>query len=236
MHYALCILLFIRLVHSLYLTNYQFSLINNLIQKPSLSSKQRESINTILYKAYENWAVKKALEFRQLHNYKCRNIKVDELIFSSKMGLFKSIKKYNGKHNFVNYSSIYVKSELLSLVTEKYSLSILPKSYRTKNKSNFTHEEIINYNLLLNTQLSCQYEKYKNEEVFIKHDNILDKINKKYENEEKISQIMNNLSDFEKRIYNLKYDNINNCIRSNKVVANLMCCSEETVRNHLNKW
>jgi hypothetical protein len=224
------------------LNNYQLHLINNLLQNPLLKIKERESINKILYKAYENFAVKKALDFKTLHSYKCQNIKINELILCSKLGLFKSIKKYNGKYNFINYSSIYIKSELLRLLTETYSLSALPKSYRIKNKLNFTENELILYNRLLNTQLSCQYKTPENN-IFVKDDNILNKINKKYEDYELLNDKINKLSGFEKRIFQLKYNydlNLNNDnnynykqIRSNKNIAILMCCSEETIRKSL---
>lgn len=237
MQNKLCILLFINFCYyiaSLQLTNYQIQLINNLVQNPLLQSKERESVNKILYNAYENWAVKKALEFKNLHKHKCKDIKTNELILYSKFGLFKSIKKYNGKYNFINYSSIYIKSELLRAITEKYSLSILPKSYRAKNKSKLTENELTMYNLLLHTQLSCQYKKHENN-IFIKDDDILHKINKKYEDEEKINKKIQNLTGFKKRIIQLKYNynEGNNFIRSNKDVAELMCCSEETIRKHL---
>jgi DNA-directed RNA polymerase sigma subunit (sigma70/sigma32) len=116
----LCILLFINFVKSLHLNNYQINLINNLIQNPLLQTKEREKINIILYKAYEKWAIKKAVDFKTFHKYNCRNIKTEELILASKMGLFKSIKKYNGKFNLINYASLYVKSELLNILTERY--------------------------------------------------------------------------------------------------------------------
>jgi RNA polymerase sigma factor (sigma-70 family) len=230
----ICILLFTQFlsyITSLYLTNYQIQLINNLVQNPLLQSKERESINKILYKAYENWAVKKALDFKTLHKYKCVDIKTNELILYSKFGLFKSIKKYNGKYNFINYSSIYIKSELLRALTEKYSLSILPKSYRTKNKSTLTENELIIYNRLLHTQLTCQYNKNENN-IFVNNNDILNKINKKYEDEERFNEKMNSLTAFEKRVLQLKYNHNyeNNFIRSNKDVAILMCCSEETIR------
>lgn len=233
----ICILLFTQLlcyVTSLYLNNYQLRLITNLLQNPLLQNKQRESINKILYKSYENWAVKKALEFKTLHSYKCQDIKTAELILSSKMGLFKSIKKYNGKYNFINYSSVYIKSELLRVVTEKYSLSILPKSYRIKNKSKFTENELAVYNRLLKIHLTCQYKKHENN-IFINDEDILHKISKKYEDEERFTERMSNLTGFEKRILQLKYNynDANIFIRSNKDVAALMCCSEETIRKHL---
>ena len=122
--------------NSLYLTRLQYNSIVNLIKNPSTNFDQREKVNLLLYYAYEKWAIKKAIEFQKKHNYKCRNINKEELVLSSKIGLFRAIKKYNGKYNFLLYSEIYVKSELLKLLTDQYSSSILPKSYRKSRKQN----------------------------------------------------------------------------------------------------
>jgi DNA-directed RNA polymerase sigma subunit (sigma70/sigma32) len=227
------ILLFINLVKSLHLNNYQINLINNLIQNPLLQSKEREKVNLILYKAYEKWAIKKAIDFKTLHSYKCRNIKKDELILSSKVGLFKSIKKYNGKFDLINYSSIYVNSELLKTLTETYSLSILPKSYRKKSKANISVEDSIKYKNLLNIDLYCQYANWKLNLMFSNNEDILGKIIKKNEEEENYKNILKNLSPFSKRILYLKYNFEDNLILSNKHISNLMCCSEETIRKQI---
>ena len=93
--YILLLLNIIFVIESLHLTNTQIVMINNLIQNPDLKSQEREKINYILYKAYEKFAIKKALDFKILHKFKCTDIKKDELILVSKIGLFKSIKKYN---------------------------------------------------------------------------------------------------------------------------------------------
>ena len=232
----LYILLFINLVKSLYLNNYQIKLIKNLIQNPLLQNKDRAKINLILYKAYEKWAIKKAIDFKTLHRYKCNNIKTEELVLSSKIGLFKSIKKYNGKFNLINYSSIYVNSELLKVLTETYSLSILPKSFRKKNKENISNEELNKYKNLLKTELSSQYTNWRLNLMFVNKEDVLSKIIKKNEEEEKIKKIekiTKNLSPFSKRIFHLKYNYNSNVILSNKKISELMCCSEETIRKKL---
>jgi len=227
------ILLFINLVKSLHLNNYQIKLINNLIQNPLLQNREREKVNLILYKAYEKWAIKKAIDFKTFHKHKCFNIKTEELVLSSKIGLFKSIKKYNGKFDLINYSSFYVNSELFKTLTESYSLSILPKSYRKKSKANISNEDSIKYKNLLNTELSCQYSNWKLNLMFVNNEDMLDKIIKKNEEEEKINKILKNLSPFSKRVLYLKYNSNDNLILSNKNVSQLMCCSEETIRKKL---
>ena len=234
---ALCILLFINLFNicgSLYLNNYQFTLINKLVQNPLLQHKEKEIINNILYKAHEKWAIKKAIEFKTLHKYKCKNIKTDELILSSKMGLFKSIQKYNGKYKFINYSSIFIHSELCKLLTEKYSLSILPKSYRIKNKTSLSMTELIRYKRLLHTKLSCQYETWQLDTIFVNNQgDIVTKINAKNEEHELINELMNRLTPFSKRVLYLKYNGVNNEILSNKNISKLMHCTEETIRKEI---
>jgi beta-xylosidase len=149
------------------------------------------------------------------------------------MGLFKSIKKYNGKFNLINYASLYVKSELLNILTETYSLSSLPKSYRKKSKPNISIEESIKYKNCLNAELSCQYEKWKLDLIFVSDEDILGKIIKKNEKEENLKKIADNLSSFSKRILYLKYNYNGNLILSNKNISKLMCCSEETIRKKL---
>lgn len=231
--YILFLLLLIQFVNSFHLNNYQIRTINNLIQNPEIKIKEREIINTILYKSYEKWAIKKAIDFKKLHNYKCRNINNEELFLSSKIGLFKSIKKYNGKYNFINYSIIYINSELLKLLTDKYSSCNIPKKERMKNKSNISKIDLIKYKNLLNIKLSCEYEANHLDLIFKKKDDILGKIHEKYLETEKMDTLLNNITPFEKRIIYLKYNLYANKIISNKKLAELMCCSEETIRNNL---
>lgn len=227
--FVLLFIIIIKNVNSLHLNTNQIKMINNIIQQTQLPS-ERNKINLILFKAYEKWAIKKAIDFKKLHKYKCHNIKTDELVLASKIGLFKSIIKYNGKYDFINYSSIYVNSELLKIITEKYSLSILPKSYRKKNKNNISYSEFIQYSNLLNVQLSSEYEKREVDLIFYKDEDILSKINKKYEENEKLQNLNNILTPFCKRILYLKYEFDPNKIMSNAHISKLMCCSEEQIR------
>jgi RNA polymerase sigma factor (sigma-70 family) len=204
-------------------------LINNLIKEPRLTNVDREKINLILYNAYKKFAITKAIEFKTMHKYKCINIQKNELFFSSKIGLYKAIQKYNGKGNFINYSTIYINSELLRLLTDTYSLSSLPKKYRRKNQENEDNK----YKNLLNVNLCILYEPWQVDTMFVSNENIVYKINKKYEESEKQNELIVNLSPFTKRIVYLKYYLYLNKTLSNKHVSELMCCSEETIRKNL---
>jgi hypothetical protein len=128
-------------------------------------------------------------------------------------------------------------SKGVKTLTETYSLSVLPKSYRKKSKSNISIEDSIKYNKFLNTELFCQYEKWKLDLMFVSDEDVLGKIIKKNEEEEKIKKITENLSPFSKRVLYLKCnynDNYtSNIFLSNKNISKLMCCSEETIRKRL---
>jgi RNA polymerase sigma factor (sigma-70 family) len=224
-------------IKSLYLTNYQLNLINNLIQNDKINVIERNKINMILFKAYENFAIKKSLEFRSKHKFKCKDIKNDELFFSSKIGLFKSIKKYNGKHSLANYSTMYINSELFKLLTDKYSLSGVPKKERTKNKSNSSINELYNYKKLLNPEFASSYENWQSDSLFVSNEDIVNKIMCKNEYNDKLISLISKLTPSMKRILYLKYftnNNSNKCM-SNKDISLLMSCSEEAIRKQLIK-
>ena len=229
------ILINLFLINCLHLTSKQINQIVKLIKNDSLDTEQREKINYILFRSYEKWAIKKALDFKQLHKFKCKNINTQELVLYSKFGLFKSIKKYNGNSSFLFYSEFYVKRELLNVVTDHFSLSIIPKSIRTKNKHNFSYETLSEYKnklepMLINYANNVAIDKSHNSQ----QENILDKINN-YNLHMKMWERINNLDPFSKRVIYLKYDNEFNKIRSNKIISELMCCSEEHIRKNLQK-
>jgi len=216
-------------------------LINNLIQNPDIEMKDREKIQLILYKSYEKWAVKKALDFKTLHKFKCMNMKKEEIIFSSKIGLFKAIRNYNGKFNFINYSTIYVNSELLKLLTDKYALSSVPKSYRSKskiqNQNQSKNQSKFESSYLLDVTLAARYEEWQLDSIFVSDEDIVSKIHNKYEKTQKIDSFMNSQDEFIKRVLYLKYyyrkDNLGSL--SNKHISILMGCSEENIRENLKK-
>ena len=220
-------------INCLHLTNYQMHSIVNLIKNNKINLEQREKINNVLYKSFEKMAIKKALDFKNLNNFKCKNINKNELILSSKIGLFKSIKKYNGNSCFIYYSNLYIKSELLKTLTDNYSFSIIPKEIRKKNKQNFSYDEMVKYKMLLNTEFINHVSNYKFDKNYnLNKETNLDKI-KKYESIQEMWENINNLDPFVKRIIYLKYDYEFNKIRNNKKISDLMCCSEEHIRKKL---
>jgi hypothetical protein len=70
----LILLLNFSIITSLYLTSSQLKMINNLILNPKLTIYQRNKINLILFRSYENYAIKQANIFKKKHFYKCKNL------------------------------------------------------------------------------------------------------------------------------------------------------------------
>jgi len=216
------------IMNCLHLTTKQIYQIGNLIKKQSLNCDQREKINYVLYKSYEKLAIKKATDFKKFHKFTCKNINIDELVLSSKIGLFKSIKNYNGNSSFIYFSDFYIKGELFKLVTSHYYFSGIPKSIRMRSKKNYSEDNLLEYKKKLEPILINDFENIHN----LNQETIFDKVNAD-ETKMGIWENIYNLEPFSKRIMYLKYDIEFNKIRSNKIIAVLMCCSEENVRKTL---
>ena len=53
------------------------------------------NIQNLLYITHEQWAKKQAFDFKCLHCYKCRDLSLEDLEFSSKIGLMKSMSSFS---------------------------------------------------------------------------------------------------------------------------------------------
>ena len=228
MYLSIILLIYIINIYGFHLSPVNHKIINKLIRSNNISTTTRKKLNKILYLGYEKWAVKNAYNFKKRHVYKCMRIPDQELINYARCGLYKSVLNYNGNSNFTNYAFIYVNSELKKALTDSYSLSILPKRIRITTKKNLTELEKEDYKKLLNveTRSNAGYLYDSNQET------PLDVYNKC----EKYGEIWNKINELEpfvKRCIYLKYDYDFKKIRSNKHVAELMCCSEENIRKRL---
>lgn len=222
------VLLFILCIHTYaYLQPHNLQRISSLIQNPNLQKDQRHVLNKLLYVNFQDWAARKAMDFKYKHYHKCKRIPLDELILYSKKGLYKSILNYNGSSNFLTYSNFYVDGEIKLALTHSYSLSKLPKRVRSKSKKNMNETELYHYKQLLNTEVHSEINHWTATKI-----SILDH----YESLEKYRDawdLINSQEPFIKRVMYLKYDYDFKVLRSNKRVALLMCCSQEYVRKKL---
>lgn len=215
-------------IHCLHLTNTQMNTISNLIKQEKMTNIQRDKINKILYICFEKMAIKQAIIFKKKHHYKCKNINKEDLILSSKIGLFFSINKYNGKTSFINFINFYIKIELIKTLTQYYSSSSIPKYIRVKNKKNFSQYELDKYKNNFEPTIILDYAKINN--ICIVEQKKIDELYNEYK---EIWQKINHLDNFSKRIIYLKYDFEFNEIRNNNQIAELMCCSKENIRKKI---
>ena len=221
---------------NIYLSKSQWQNINSLIQNPGLTHDMRYKINNIIYEHYTKYALSKAYEFKMFHKYKCQSIKLDELKLYSNFGLYKAIEKYNGSSIFITYADKYILWELYKGLTELHPLSNIPKSYRRKGVAKRTNSfNIYNNKQQLNTKFigydeNWFFDKQFNNDINSANNYHLDK--RIYiDDKNKIVDFVNtNFDSFSKQVFNYKYDNDFNVIRTNKHVAELLTCSEEKIR------
>lgn len=226
------IMLFFALIETLHLTPKQMYSARGILMNPTITQTQRESIQKLLYTAHEKWAIKKAVEFKKFHHYKCRDISTNELVLSSKFGLLKSSRIYKGWSPFTKFSEIYVKSELLRTMTRRLSVtSCISMRDRMRNEVPVRNEVPMRnevHNAVRNKNIQRPISSIKHN---LKSDTPTP-IENSAENNfyQNAWEYVDTLDAFTKRITWLKYDPEFKVKNSNKQIAELMCCSEETVR------
>lgn len=229
--------------------NYnQWTNIQKILQHKETPPKIKNTVKNIIYHAYEKLAIGEAYKFKKFHFYKCKNISIKDFLLSSKLGLYKSIQKYNGYTNFENYSKKYIHGELYKCLTNFHEITNIPKSYRRKSKANLTMNSRKNYKKCLKTSLVSIEEYWRFDKMQLKsHEKKKIILTPEEEQEERnreqiIRAKMNELlqrSDtdtFSKKVFEYKFDADFQIIRSNKYIAELMGCSEEHVRNKLENF
>lgn len=229
--------------------NYkQWSNIQIILQHKETPPKIKNTVKNIIYYAYQKLAIKEAYKFKKFHSYKCKNINIEDFLLSSKLGLYKSIQKYNGNTNFENYSKKYIQGELYKCLTNFHEITNIPKSYRRKAKKDLTINSRKNYKKCLKTTLvsSTDYWRFDRMQT-LKRDKKKIILTPEEEQEERngvqlIRAKMNELfaksktDTFTKKVFEYKFDADFQIIRSNKYIAELMGCSEEHVRNKLENF
>jgi DNA-directed RNA polymerase specialized sigma subunit len=219
------------IVKALHLSQAQSLMVTRLCQTPDLPVDQRLLVNRLLINAYKKWATKQAIEFKEFHGYKCRNIRLDDLDAVAQKGLCHSVRNYNGQTHFPNYAAYYVKGELYNLVTDHYYLSKIPRKDRIKNKSRLSEEELLFYR----EELVKEKEKEKDQNRYQDKNNLLLNHESPIPNPNKQAHHVNDIEDpFIRRIVSLKYDPQTGArLKNNRQIAADLGCCEETVRQKL---
>jgi RNA polymerase sigma factor (sigma-70 family) len=216
--------------------------IQTIIQNHENNTVLRKKINYLLYQSFEPWAIHQAYEFKKYHKYKSRNIKIDDFILSSKFGLYRSIKNYNGKTNFPNYSKIHIQGQLYHCLTKFYTLTSVPENERKKSKKNLSVEEKKRYKKQLESSLISYEDYWKFDKIYNnqRSENEQDtNIHSQIVNREKHNEIWEKINErldpFSKKIFYYKYNYDFKIIRSNREIGELMAYSEEYIRQKLEK-
>ena len=221
--FSVLLIQFFLAAKSLHLSPQQLYSIRGLLLKSPLNEDQRASLQNLLYVTHQSWAVKQAVNFKELHHYKCRDITTEELVLSSKFGLLKSSRRYDGRTAFSHFSEIYVRSELLKTLTTRLSVTTCVsskdrmKSAKTRTKS--IPKPPYSYQGPITSLEPRPYCKQKCTNFY-----------------DFAWQYVDTIDAFTKHVVTLKYDYEFNVKNTNRYIANLMCCSEETVRKAFNQF
>jgi len=214
------------------LTPNQWTSIRHILQHPESSLNLKQKVKTILYKKYESWAKTQAYIFKKKHRYLCNHIQANELEIYALQGLHKAIENYNPMYSFQSFLALYLRGYLFKGTTILQPMTTIPKykrlykkwsMYRKQNRKKITP-------ILLTPEDHWQFEKRQPEEY---NTLMIDSISKKYDVEDIWRKLDMLPSSRDKLIFNYKYQENNNPPRSNKEVADLMCLSEETIRQSI---
>lgn len=199
------------------LSNCYSNIKNNIIKKQYL--RQNDIPYKIIYYKYEKYALSKAIEFKNKYRIYLKNN--EELYLYSRIGLHKAIINYDFTANtsFFNYLQKYVNGELYNYMTDKYSLSIMPKYIRKKIKMNEKTQKCLP--ILFHDNWYFDKIQYNQDDY--------NQINLKY-----IWELIYRNLDFNSYfIFKSKYDYNFNIIRSNLNISKLLGVNEEYVRLNL---
>jgi len=192
------------------LTNNEWMTINNILKNKNKGFSNniiQQKTRNVIYDSYENWAIKQSHVFKQYHTYLCRDIRGDELAIYGCVGLKKAVDNYDANKCglFTRYADFYLKNELYKAV------------YKLKPINSIKREDFIL------------------EQIRSNSDDLLDANIVKNVYNEKWLELHDKLNSFDFRCIYYKYSFDFNKKMSNAEVAELMCCSEETIRKAILK-
>ena len=228
----LTLLFFIPFVSAInYLTSNQWSLIKYILKHPKRTDYMVNTIHQVLYQQYHHKAYNIAYEFKLKYSVLCSHISTTEMRQYASKGLLLAIKNYNPKYPFANHMSLYVNSQLYIGLSKLQPLTNIPIHLRLSKK--WKNENKFLYKRLTNTKLvgddNYLYDVVQQKKMKTNH---LENTSK-YQMLIEIWSIINNLDIESQKIMKYKYNFNLEKLRSSTHVAELMCCSDETIRKKL---
>jgi len=186
------------------LTNTEWCSINKILKNKNIgfsNSIIQENTRNVIYNEYERWAIKQSHVFKQYHTYLCRDINGDELAIYGCIGLKKAVTNYDP-----NKCGLFTRYANFYLKHELY------KGVRKLKPIN-----------LIKTEDFILEKMYSETESTYEVD-LLNDYNEKW------LELRDKLNDFEYRCLYYKYSFNFNKQMTNTRIAELMCCSEESIR------
>jgi hypothetical protein len=191
-----------------------------------------DTIHQVLYQHYRYKAYDTAYEFKMKYSKLCSHISTTEMKQYASKGLLLAIKNYNPKYPFSNHMSLYVNSQLYIGLSNLQPLTTIPKNLRLskkwKNDNRILYKKLTNTKLVGNDDYLYNIIQDKNESKANNLENISN-----YQMLVEIWSIVNSLDIEYQNIMKYKYNFHLEKLRSNSHVAQLMCCSDETIRKKL---
>jgi len=192
------------------LTSLQQCRINRIMMNPDLTCKTRHLVESVLYKNYEQWAIKIGSNFKKYHYYKCRHIPYHEISIYSRIGLLNAIRKYQPSKEsavFHLYAIHHIRGQLYKGMTDLSPIINVSKK-QLRNKGTIYQRAGHNQEMIGKNPPPPQTD---NPQILWSH-------------------IEETADPFTRRCITYKFDYDLNIIRTHLEVARLMECSEETVR------
>jgi hypothetical protein len=205
-----------------YLTPGQWGSIRHILTHPDTPVDIIQKTRKVIYTHYENWAIQRAVSFRENRPWLCKRVTTNEMAIYATRGLIKAIEGCDFgvlQHaSFSVYASKWVDYELLEGMTELQPLTTLPKRLRKRkgihNRRYFRVEQLGKRDYLAGKHTNPRAEKEEYEDAW-----------------EKVDAVCTDT--FTKRAFRWKYSPTLEQVRSNAEVAELMGCSEEIIRRAL---
>ena len=219
---------FLLLSNCLYVCSYkmitpkQWKILQHYKTDKHTSQSMMEKVNYIIFMRHVPLVCSTAKLLRQIHKRKTLNIKQDMLVYGYR-GLYDSVRKYDGRRLFINYAKIYIKGSIYKCITDNYTISKIPITERRKS-------------VLKRKPVYQEYEnKYKHTTYLRGLDYLSCANNDRRDDLLYFWVEINRLDPFVKRLFYYRFDHLFNIKHTNKEVADLMCCSEEHVRQTIKK-
>lgn len=196
-------------------------------------SPESQTCKRLIFHHYREWAIHQSYEFRRFHRYKCRHISPDELHSYALYGLHDAIEHYLPKRaRFNTYAEKYVYGQLYRGMTELQPITLIPKRRRQDRewirRNIYRHKQALRGPIPYDTTHEQQSSSHPHQSHQSNRDTVCCLL-------DQWAELQHGLDPVAYRTLSLKYDVEFNTVRSNKEVAVLMACSEETVRTRLHR-